>query len=115
MTGPTFFEHVRRLRRPVLNNPRGQNVQEPASLVRRPVVHPTPLWTWSLVWRRGEDSPAVRAVIDEFTRDAPELGVDDEGTWLPGTDPHRPRESEPEQTGDQRLQQDDQRRREQSV
>ena len=85
VTGPTFFEHVRRLRRPVLNNPKGQNVQEPASLVRRPVVHPTPLWTWSLVWRRGEDSPAVRAVIDEFTRDAPDLGVDDEGTWLPGT------------------------------
>jgi hypothetical protein len=85
-------------------------VQEPASLVRRPVVHPTPLWTWSLVWRRGEDSPAVRAVIDEFTRDAPELGVDDEGTWLPGTDPHRPRKSEPEQTGDQRRQQDDHRR-----
>src|SRR6478736_9451137 len=47
VTGPTFFEHVRRLRRPVLNNPRGQNVLEPASLVRRPVVHPTPLWTWS--------------------------------------------------------------------
>jgi len=91
VTGPTFFEHVRRLRRPVLNNPRGQNVQESGGLVRRPVVHPTPLWTWSLVWRRGEDSPAVRAVIDEFTRDAPELGVDDEGTWLPGTDPHRPR------------------------
>jgi hypothetical protein len=49
-------------------------MQEPSGLVRRSVVHPTPLWTWSLVWRNGEDNPAVRAVIDEFTRDAGELG-----------------------------------------
>ena len=72
--GPTFFEHIRRLRRPVLNSPKGQNTQEPSGLVRRSVVHPTPLWTWSLVWRQGEDSPAVRAVIDEFTRDIPAVG-----------------------------------------
>jgi DNA-binding transcriptional LysR family regulator len=90
VTGPTFFEHVRRLRRPVLNNPKGQSMQEPSGLLRRSVVHPTPLWTWSLVWRKGEDNPAVRAVIDEFTRDAGELGIDDEGAWPPATDPHRP-------------------------
>ena len=60
VTGPTFFEHIRRLRRPVLNNPKGQNTPEPSGLVRRSVVHPTPLWTWSLVWRRDEDSPVVR-------------------------------------------------------
>jgi DNA-binding transcriptional LysR family regulator len=88
-TGQEFFEHIRRLRRPVLNNPKGQNVPEPGGLVRRSVVHPTPLWTWSLVWRRDEESPAVRAVIDEFTREAPELAVD-EGAWLPAADPHRP-------------------------
>ena len=93
VTGPTFFEHIRRLRRPVLNNPKGQNTQEPNGLVRRSVVRPTPLWTWSLVWRRGEDSPAVHAVIDEFTRDVGELGVDDEGVWLPAADPHRPHSS----------------------
>ena len=87
VTGPTFFEHIRRLRRPVLNNPKGQNVPEPSGLVRRPVVNPAPLWTWSLVWRRDDDSPTVKAVIDEFTRDAPTL--DDEGTWLPAADPHR--------------------------
>ena len=90
VTGPTFFEHIRRLRRPVMNNPKGQNAPEPSGLVRRSVVHPTPLWTWSLVWRRDEDSPVVQAVIDEFTRDVPELGVDDQGTWLPAADPHRP-------------------------
>jgi len=90
VTGPTFFEHVRRLGRPVLNSPKGQSTQEPSGLVRRSVVHPTPLWTWSLVWRSGEDSPAVRAVIDELTRDAQELGTEDNGAWLPAADPHRP-------------------------
>jgi DNA-binding transcriptional LysR family regulator len=88
VTGQEFFEHVRRLRRPVLNNPKGQNTQEPPGLVRRSVVRPTPLWTWSLVWRRDEDNAAVRAVIDEFTRGAPELG--EEGAWLPAEDPHLP-------------------------
>ncbi|HTI78242.1 MAG TPA: LysR family transcriptional regulator [Mycobacterium sp.] len=87
VTGPTFFEHIRRLRKPVLNNPKGHNVQEPSGLLRRPVVNPTPLWTWSLVWRRDEQSPGVRAVVDRFTRDAPAL--DDEGAWLPAADPHR--------------------------
>lgn len=87
VTGQEFFEHVRRLRRPVLNNPKGQNTPEPPGLVRRSVVHPTPLWTWSLVWRRDEDNAAVRAVVDEFTRDAPKLR--EEGAWLPAEDPHR--------------------------
>jgi DNA-binding transcriptional LysR family regulator len=90
VTGATFFEHIRRLRRPVLNNPKGQNAPEPSGLVRRPVVDPAPLWTWSLVWRHDDDNPAVRAVIDEFTRDAPGLGLDDEAMWLPAADPHRP-------------------------
>jgi DNA-binding transcriptional LysR family regulator len=87
VTGPTFFEHIRQLRRPVLNNPKGQNAPEPSGLVRRQVVDPTPLWTWSLVWRRDDDSAAVRAVVDEFTRDAPELDV--QGAWLPAADPYR--------------------------
>jgi DNA-binding transcriptional LysR family regulator len=93
VTGQEFFEHVRRLRRPVLNSPKGQDTQEPTGLVRRPVIHPTPLWTWSLVWRQGEDSPAVRALIGEFMRETPELGADDEEAWLPATDPHQPTES----------------------
>ncbi|MGY4648478.1 LysR family transcriptional regulator [Mycobacterium sp. URHB0021] len=88
VTGPTFFEHVRRLRRPVLNNPRGQDTAEPVGLVRRSVVHPTPLWTWSLVWRRSETSGAVLAVADAFTRDAEDLTADPE-SWLPRDDPHR--------------------------
>lgn len=91
VTGPTFFEHVRELRRPVLNNPKGQNATLPKDLVRRPVLDPVPLWTWSLVWRRDEDSAAVRAVIDAFTRDVGDLGVRDQGVWLPADDPYRDR------------------------
>lgn len=92
VTGSTFFEHVRQLRRPVLNNPKGQDAPLPKGLVRRPVVNPSPLWTWSLVWRRGEDTPAVRAVIDELTGDIGGFGLSDTSVWLPADDPHHPRD-----------------------
>ena len=91
VTGPTFFEHVRRLGRPVLNNPRGQNDIAPRDLVRRAVMHPTPLWTWSLVWRRNENSAAVHALVDALTRDTTGLGLDDDAVWLPSDDPHQTR------------------------
>ena len=88
-TGQPFFEHARRLRRPVLNNPKEQDSPEPGDLVRRPVVAPTPLWTWSLVWRRSETNPAVLAVIEAFTADVGDLSLDGESSWLPAGDPHR--------------------------
>lgn len=90
VTGPTFFEHVRRLRRPVLNNPKGQLTPLPRGLVRRPVVAPSPLWTWSLVWRCDEASAAVIAVVDEFARGIGDLGLDAPGVWVPDDDPHHP-------------------------
>ena len=37
VTGQEFFEHVRRLRRPVLNNPKAQDTAQPTDLVRRAV------------------------------------------------------------------------------
>lgn len=89
VTGSTFFDHVRRLRRPVLNNPKGQNDATPAGLSRRPVVAPAPLWTWSLVWRRGEQNPGVLAVVEAFTRDAPPTPLVVADAWLPQDDPHR--------------------------
>lgn len=91
VTGPTFFEHVRELRRPVLNNPKGQDAALPKGLVRRPVLAPVPLWTWSLVWRRDEDSASARAVVEAFTRGVGDLGVREDGTWLPADDPYRQR------------------------
>lgn len=88
LTGQPFFDHVRRLRRPVLNNPKEQDSQEPKDLVRRPVLSPAPLWTWSLVWRRGEEDPAVTAVVEALTADL-DGDVGDGSTWLPLDDPHR--------------------------
>ncbi|MFI5916426.1 LysR family transcriptional regulator [Dactylosporangium sp. NPDC051541] len=64
ITGPAFFEHVRRLGRPVLNAAKGQFSAIPPDLARRPVERPAPMWTWSLVSRRGETRPAVLAVVD---------------------------------------------------
>ncbi|MFI5506270.1 LysR family transcriptional regulator [Mycobacterium sp. NPDC051804] len=92
VTGPTFFEHVRGLGRPVLNNPKGQDAALPRGLVRRAIVNPAPLWTWSLVWRRSEDNPAVHALIDELTRGVGDFGLGDDSIWLPADDPHQARD-----------------------
>jgi DNA-binding transcriptional LysR family regulator len=88
ITGPAFFEHVRRLRRPVLNSPKGQTTPLPPDLVQRPVVHPAPIWTWSLVSRRDENRATVRAVIKALTADRGALGLDDDTVWLPSADPY---------------------------
>jgi DNA-binding transcriptional LysR family regulator len=89
VTGSTFFDHVRRLRRPVLNNPKGQNDVTPPDMVRRPVQHPIPIWTWSLVWRRGESNPLVHSVVDALTAGADRSELARPGVWLPDDDPHR--------------------------
>jgi DNA-binding transcriptional LysR family regulator len=92
VTGPTFFEHVRGLGRPVLNNPKGQNEPLPRDLVRRAVVNPSPMWTWSLVWRRNEDNASVQALVDEFTRGVGDFGLGDTSVWLPADDPYQSRD-----------------------
>jgi hypothetical protein len=90
VTGSTFFDHVRRLRRPVLNNPKGQNDATPQDLTRRPVHRPAPMWTWSLVWRRNEQNPLVHNVIDAFSSGVDPSELTAPGVWLPAGDPHRP-------------------------
>jgi DNA-binding transcriptional LysR family regulator len=94
VTGPAFFEHVRRLRRPVVNSPKGQTTPLPPDLVRRPIVDPTPCWTWSLVTRRDDTRASVRAVVDALTTDLGTFGLDD-STWLPATDPYSRRTADP--------------------
>lgn len=89
VTGANFFDHVRRLRRPVLNNPKGQNDLAPPDMTRRPVRHPSPVWTWSLVWRRDEQNPLVLAVVDAFTTGIDCSALTEPGVWLPRDDPHR--------------------------
>jgi DNA-binding transcriptional LysR family regulator len=96
ITGEAFFDHVRRLRRPVLNSPKGQTTPVPSDLVRRPVVNPSPYWTWSLVSRRDETRTAVRATIEALTRDLGPLDLDLDTAWLPAGDPfHATRSDNP--------------------
>ncbi|HSY15522.1 MAG TPA: LysR family transcriptional regulator [Jatrophihabitantaceae bacterium] len=89
ITGAAFFDHVRAAGRPVLNSPKDQGVTLPPDLTQRPVVDPSVLWTWSLVWRRDEIRPVVLAAAEAITRDVGELGLHDPGTWLPDGDPHK--------------------------
>jgi DNA-binding transcriptional LysR family regulator len=89
ITGPAFFDHVRRNRRPVINAPKGQTAALPPDLIRRPVVAPELYWTWSLVWRASEVRAAVLAVIDALCDDVGDLGIHAPGAWLPDGDPHR--------------------------
>lgn len=90
VTGPAFFDHVRRLRRPVLNSPKGQTAPVPADLARRPVVDPAPFWTWSLVSRQDETRAPVLAAVEALSREVGP-GVLDPAGWLPADDPHTAR------------------------
>ncbi|MEV7689638.1 LysR family transcriptional regulator [Streptomyces bungoensis] len=88
VTGPAFFDHVRRGRRPVLNSPKGQTAQLPPDLVRREVVAPEVYWTWSLVRRAGEDRGAVLATAEALCEGVSDLGIRAPAAWLPAGDPH---------------------------
>jgi len=90
ITGPAFFDHVRRLRRPLVNSPKGQTTPVPPDLVRRPIVAPAPYWTWSLIWRRAESRPPVLAAAKALTDDREGPAFDSGETWLPSDDPYRP-------------------------
>lgn len=89
VTGSTFHDHVRRLKTPLVNNPKGQNDTAPPDLTRRQIQHPMPLWTWSLVWRTDERNQLVHNVIDAFTADVDRAALGQQGVWLPDDDPHR--------------------------
>jgi DNA-binding transcriptional LysR family regulator len=89
ITGPAFFDHVRRSRRPIVNSPKGQATPLPPDLARRAVIAPQVYWTWSLVWRSSEDRAAVMAVVDALTGGVGDLGLHQPDAWLPDTDPHK--------------------------
>jgi DNA-binding transcriptional LysR family regulator len=89
ITGSGFFEHVRRSSRPIVNCPKSQTAPLPPDLVKRPLIAPRVYWTWSLVWRRGEDRSAVLATVDALTDGVGDLGIHDSDAWLPEDDPHR--------------------------
>lgn len=87
ITGPAFYDHIRRLRRPVVSSPKRDDTPLPRDFVHRPVIDPVPVWTWALVSRQDEIRPAVLAAVECLTRD---VDVDLAGCWLPGDDPFRP-------------------------
>ncbi|MFJ8474483.1 LysR family transcriptional regulator [Kitasatospora sp. NPDC094011] len=86
VTGPAFFDHVRRIGRPVLNCPKGQASALPPDLARRPLIGPEVHWPWYLVRRTDEQRPAVLAVLDALAGGVPAL---DPRAWLPATDRER--------------------------
>jgi DNA-binding transcriptional LysR family regulator len=92
VTGPAFFDHVRRLGRPVVNCPKGQTMPLPPDLVQRPLVAPEVHWTWSLVRRADEERPAVLAVVDALCDGVGDLGLHGPDAWLPAGDPYRRRQ-----------------------
>jgi len=89
VTGPAFFDHVRRCRRPVLNSPKGQTTPLPPDLVRREIVAPKVYWTWSLVRREAEDRAGVLAAVDALCEGVGDLGIHAPDAWLPANDPYR--------------------------
>nr|WP_272954856.1 LysR family transcriptional regulator [Kribbella shirazensis] len=88
ITGPAFFDHVRRLGVPVVSSPKRDATPLPRDFVRRPVVDPIPVWTWALVSRQDETRPAVLATVDALTRDV-KVEFDPNACWLPADDPFR--------------------------
>jgi hypothetical protein len=64
ITGPAFFEHVARLRRPVLQSPKRHAAPMPPTLTRRPIHSPTPLWAWDLLHHADD----VRPIVTSATR-----------------------------------------------
>ncbi|WP_328443225.1 LysR family transcriptional regulator [Amycolatopsis sp. NBC_00438] len=89
VTGQAFFDHVTRLRVPVLQSPKRHTAPFPPSLVRRPIGAPGPGWTWSLVHRRDDDRPEVAQVVERVLGLRATMRWDEPGAWLPATDPHR--------------------------
>jgi hypothetical protein len=68
ITGPAYFDHVGRLRRPVLDSPKRHAAPMLPTLTRRPVRSPVPLWAWALLHRADDTRPmvalATRTLID---------------------------------------------------
>src|SRR4029077_9350703 len=59
ITGPAFFDHVARLRCPVLESPKRPAAPIPPTLTRRPVRSPIPVWAWSLLHRADDTRPMI--------------------------------------------------------
>jgi DNA-binding transcriptional LysR family regulator len=85
IAGPAFFDHVTRLRRPVLESPKRHTAPIPPTLTRRPVRSPVPLWAWALLHCADDTRPMVarttRTLIDHASA---------RGWRTPPSEPHWP-------------------------
>jgi DNA-binding transcriptional LysR family regulator len=92
IAGEAFYAHVRRIKQPVLASPKRHTAAIPTSLGHRPVVDPTPVWTWSLLHRADDDRPSVRRAVEALLALARSRGwtvPPVERCWIPSDDPHR--------------------------
>lgn len=89
ITGPAFFDHVRRSGLPVLRSPKDITAPIPPDLHECVVVAPEVYWTWSLVWRSDEMRAAVQAVVEALSAGVGDLDLHRPGVWVPAGDPHR--------------------------
>jgi DNA-binding transcriptional LysR family regulator len=86
IAGPAFFDHVARLRRPVLDSPKRHVAPMPPTLTRRPVRSPVPLWAWALLHRADDTRPTIARATRTLIDHASSLGwrtLPSEPYWLP--------------------------------
>jgi DNA-binding transcriptional LysR family regulator len=90
IAGPAFFDHVARLRRPVIDSPKRHAAPMPPTLTRRPVRSPVPLWAWALVHRADDTRPLVARAASALVDHASAHG------WqTPPSEPHWPQPARP--------------------
>lgn len=92
ITGDAFYVHVRRIGAPILASPKRHTAVIPPSLGRRPVAHPVPLWTWSLVHRESVDRTGVLQVVESLLALAHTRNwrvPPAQRWWIPSDDPSR--------------------------
>jgi DNA-binding transcriptional LysR family regulator len=89
VAGAAFFDHVTRLRRPVLESPKRHSAPIPPTLTRRPIRSPVPVWAWALLHRADDTRPMVARATRTLIDHASTLG------WrTPPSEPHWPSASE---------------------
>jgi DNA-binding transcriptional LysR family regulator len=74
IAGPAFFDHVSRLRRPVLDSPKRHAAPMPPTLTRRPIHSLVSLWTWMLLQRADDTRPVVIRATQTLIDHASALG-----------------------------------------
>jgi DNA-binding transcriptional LysR family regulator len=85
IAGPAFFDHVARLRRPVLDSPKRHSAPMPPTLTRRPIHSPVPIWAWALLHRADETRPIVNRATETLLQHVSTLG-----RRTPPPEPHWP-------------------------